>query len=108
MNRTLQRAKSEQTVYAVQDSSDLNYKGLKKCNNLGLIGKLKKPKGTKGLRLHNRKLEGTDSKLFELLEDSKNKSKLTVRTPAQTSKDSVNPDEILVGIPEREAQTDNC
>ena len=67
MNRTLQRAKSEQTVYAVQDSSDPNYKGLKKCNNLGLIGKLKNSKGTKGLRLHNRKLEGT----YSFLSDSK-------------------------------------
>jgi len=198
MNRTLQRAKSEQTVYAVQDSSDLNYKGLKKCNNLGLIGKLKNSKGTKGLRLHNtlmvnedglplglgfekcyapelvdkkiqrstlpiekkesfrwlesyrktiefavlcsetqfitvadrecdifdiyrenqltrnkvpfviraqhnRKLEGTDSKLFELLQESENKSKRTVRIPAQTANDSVNPDKVRVGIPEREA-----
>ena len=51
--RTVQRAMGCKTVYAIQDTSDLNYSKLKKCQGLGLITKNKNSKGTPGLNLHS-------------------------------------------------------
>jgi len=51
--RTVQRVMGCKRVYAIQDTSDLNYSKLKKCQGLGLITKNKNSKGTPGLNLHS-------------------------------------------------------
>jgi len=51
--RTVQRAMGCKRVFAIQDTSDLNYSKLKKCQGLGLITKNKNSKGTAGLNLHS-------------------------------------------------------
>lgn len=51
--RTVQRMMGSETVYAVQDTSDLNYSTLKGCAGLGIIAKAKNSKGTLGLSLHS-------------------------------------------------------
>ena len=51
--RTVQRSMGCKRVYAIQDTTDLNYSKLKKCQNLGLITKNKNSKGTPGLNLHS-------------------------------------------------------
>jgi len=51
--RTVQRVMGCKRVYAIQDTSDLNYSKLKKCQGLGVITKNKNSKGTAGLNLHS-------------------------------------------------------
>jgi len=51
--RTVQRMMGSETVYAIQDTSDLNYSTLKGCDDLGIIAKTKNSKGTLGLSLHS-------------------------------------------------------
>jgi len=50
---TARRINSFTRVLAIQDTSDLNYKGLKKTSGLGKIGKNKGSSGTLGLSLHS-------------------------------------------------------
>ena len=51
--RTRQRMKSEACVLVVQDTTDLNYSGLKRREGLGPIGKNQKGVETMGLKLHS-------------------------------------------------------
>ena len=51
--RTVQRILAKDRVISIQDTTDLNYHHLKRCENLGIISKNKGSKGTKGLKLHS-------------------------------------------------------